>query len=91
MSGTRPAWQPKPTPPVQALKGVVLVVVVLLVLAPLLVVVSTSLAGTDEVIAKGGWVVWPDHITFAAYRQVLSGGVVTRATAVSVFVTVVGT
>jgi putative aldouronate transport system permease protein len=36
-------------------------------------------------------VVWPDHITFAAYRQVLSGGVVTRATVVSIFVTVVGT
>jgi putative aldouronate transport system permease protein len=88
---TRPAWQPKPTPPMQAAKAVVLVVVVLLVLAPLLVVVSTSLAGTDEVIAKGGWVVWPDHITFAAYRQVLSGGVVTRATVVSIFVTVVGT
>ena len=88
---TRPAWQPKPTPPVQALKAITLMVIVIVVLAPLLVVISTSLAGTEEVIAKGGWVVWPDHITFAAYRQVLSGGVVTRATVVSVLVTVVGT
>ena len=88
---TRPAWQPKPTPPVQALKAITLTLIVLVVLAPLLVVISTSLAGTEEVIAKGGWVVWPDHITFAAYRQVLSGGVVTRATVVSVLVTVVGT
>ena len=88
---TRPAWQPKPTPPVQALKAITLIVIVIVVLAPLLVVISTSLAGTEEVIAKGGWVVWPDHITFAAYRQVLSGGVVTRATVVSVLVTVVGT
>jgi putative aldouronate transport system permease protein len=88
---TRPAWQPKPTPPVQALKAITLIIIVLVVLTPLLVVISTSLAGTEEVIAKGGWVVWPDHITFAAYKQVLSGGVVTRATLVSVFVTVVGT
>ena len=88
---TRPSWQPKPTPPVQAAKAVALTLIVIAVLAPLLVVVSTSLAGTEEVIAKGGWVVWPDHITFAAYEQVLNGGVVTRATLVSVFVTVVGT
>ena len=88
---TRPSWQPKPTPPVQAAKAVALTLIVIAVLAPLLVVVSTSLAGTEEVIAKGGWVVWPDHITFAAYEQVLNGGVVTRATLVSVFVTVAGT
>jgi len=91
MSGTRPAWQSKPTPALQAVKAVTLTIIVLVVLGPLLVVVSTSLAGTEEVIAKGGWVVWPDHITFAAYEQVLNGGVVTRATLVSVFVTVVGT
>ena len=91
MSGTRPAWQSKPTPALQAVKAVTLTVIVLIVLGPLLVVVSTSLAGTEEVIAKGGWVVWPDHITFAAYRQVLDGGIVTRATVVSVLVTVVGT
>jgi putative aldouronate transport system permease protein len=72
-------------------KAITLTVIVLIVLGPLLVVVSTSLAGTEEVIAKGGWVVWPDHITFAAYRQVLDGGIVTRATVVSVLVTVVGT
>jgi putative aldouronate transport system permease protein len=70
---------------------VALTLIVVAVLAPLLVVISTSLASSEEVIAKGGWVVWPDHITFAAYEQVLSGGVVTRATLVSVFVTVVGT
>jgi putative aldouronate transport system permease protein len=91
MSGTRPAWQSKPTPALQAVKAVTLTIIVLVVLGPLLVVVSTSLAGTEEVIAKGGWVVWPDHITFAAYRQVLDGGIVTRATVVSVLVTVVGT
>jgi len=91
MSGTRPAWQSKPTPALQAVKAITLTIIVLVVLGPLLVVVSTSLAGTEEVIAKGGWVVWPDHITFAAYRQVLDGGIVTRATVVSVLVTVVGT
>jgi putative aldouronate transport system permease protein len=91
MSGTRPAWQSKPTKALQAVKAITLTVIVLIVLGPLLVVVSTSLAGTEEVIAKGGWVVWPDHITFAAYRQVLDGGIVTRATVVSVLVTVVGT
>jgi putative aldouronate transport system permease protein len=87
----RPSWQGEPSLALRAVKGVVLAVIVTIVLAPFLVVISTSLATPEEVIAKGGWVVWPDRVTFAAYEQVLSGGVVTRATTISLFVTVVGT
>ncbi|MTD17189.1 ABC transporter permease subunit [Nakamurella sp. YIM 132087] len=87
----RPAWQPAPHPAITVLKVLALVVVVALVLLPCLVVVSTSLAGQQEVIANGGWVIWPTDPTFDAYREVLTGGVVTRATLISAGVTIVGT
>jgi len=87
----RPAWMPRPKPPVIAAKALALVIVTALVLVPFLIVVATSLAPKDEVLAKGGWVVWPDSITFQAYADVLAGGVVTRATLISAGVTLVGT
>lgn len=88
---TRPAWQTPPSPGLQLGKAIALIAIVFAVLAPFLVVISTSLATPEEVIAKGGWVVWPNKVSFAAYEQVLSGGVVTRATVVSLVVTIVGT
>ena len=87
----RPVWEERPTILVRVLKAAILLAVVVAVLGPFLVVVSTSLAPAAEVTAKGGWVVFPDAITFEAYRQVLSGGVVTKATVVSLGVTGVGT
>ncbi|GAA5039143.1 putative aldouronate transport system permease protein [Thermocatellispora tengchongensis] len=88
---SRPAWMPAPGPLVVAAKAVALTVITALVLFPCLVVVSTSLAPQEEVLDKGGWVVWPDSITFQAYQDILSGGVVTRATLVSAGVTLIGT
>lgn len=82
---------PAPGPLVVAAKAVALTVITALVLFPCLVVVSTSLAPQEEVLDKGGWVVWPDSITFQAYQDILSGGVVTRATLVSAGVTLIGT
>jgi ABC-type glycerol-3-phosphate transport system permease component len=90
-SDPRPAWLPKPSPALVVAKAVALVTIIALVLFPCLVVVSTSLAPQDEVLDKGGWVIWPNGITFQAYRDILAGGIVTRATLVSVGVTVVGT
>lgn len=87
----RPAWQPAPHPAITVLKVLALVLVVSLILLPCLVVVSTSLASQREVIASGGWVLWPTEPTFDAYADVLAGGVVTRATLISAFVTVFGT
>jgi putative aldouronate transport system permease protein len=87
----RPVWEEQPSPAGQAVKFVVLSVVVLAVLFPLWTVVVTSLSTTQETISAGGLVVVPGDLTFNAYRQILSGGVVTRAAIVSVGITTVGT
>ncbi|MEV1067746.1 carbohydrate ABC transporter permease [Streptomyces sp. NPDC050263] len=87
----RPGWMEKPRPLTQAAKAVALATVVLLVCVPFLVLLSTSLAAPREVVANGGWVLWPEHPTLQAYRDILDGGIVTHALAVSAGVTVVGT
>ncbi|MCP2321861.1 putative aldouronate transport system permease protein [Hamadaea flava] len=87
----RPAWQEPAKPVTKAAKGVALAVICLLVLVPFLVVISTSLASPDEVVANGGWVLWPQHPTFDAYRDIFRGGQVTKAIGVSIGVTLVGT
>jgi len=74
-----PAWQGRPGPGLRLAKAVALAVVVLLVLFPVWTVVATSLAEPGEVVANGGWVVWPDGITFGAYAEILDGGIVTRS------------
>jgi putative aldouronate transport system permease protein len=81
----------KPKPATQSAKAVALVVVVALVCVPFLVVVSTSLASQREVVANGGWVLWPQHPTLKAYHDILQGGIVTHALGVSLGVTLVGT
>ena len=86
-----PAWQGSPGPGIRIAKAVALAVVVLLVLFPLWTVLATSLATPQDVIANGGWVVWPERFTFGAYSEILAGGIVTRALLVSTGVTVVGT
>ncbi|MBE8472291.1 carbohydrate ABC transporter permease [Streptomyces justiciae] len=92
MSATaRPGWMEKPKPATQAAKVLALVTVVLLVCVPFLVIVSTSLASQEEVVANGGWVLWPTSPTLQAYRDILDGGIVTHALGVSAGVTVVGT
>lgn len=58
---------------------------------PIWVVLVTSLSDTKAINDAGGLVVWPKSITFVAYKELLSGGAVTRAAAVSVGLTVVGT
>jgi putative aldouronate transport system permease protein len=88
---TRPPWQEPPHPLTSAGKAVVLVIVLALIVAPFVVVVSTSLAAPADVVANGGWVFWPEHPSLTAYREILAGGVVTRATLVSTGVTVAGT
>jgi putative aldouronate transport system permease protein len=80
-----------PALPVRLLKGLVLLVCCAVVVVPFLAVVSTSLADEHQIDAAGGYVLWPTHPTLAAYRAILSGGVVTHALLVSVGITVVGT
>jgi putative aldouronate transport system permease protein len=55
------------------------------------VVVVTSLSSTEAVTRAGGLVVVPRELTVAAYVQLLSGGVVTKALVISVAITAVGT
>ncbi|GIG87155.1 carbohydrate ABC transporter permease [Plantactinospora endophytica] len=77
--------------PVRALKGVVLALCCAAVIVPFAGIVSTSLATREQLTRDGGFVLWPDQVSFAAYAAILSGGVVTRATLVSLFVTAAGT
>ena len=81
----------KPKPATQAAKVLALIAVVLLVCVPFLVILSTSLASQREVVANGGWVLWPQDPTLKAYRDILDGGIVTHALGVSAGVTAIGT
>jgi putative aldouronate transport system permease protein len=80
-----------PSIPARALKGIVLTACCALVVVPFVGIVSTSLATREQVTRSGGFVLIPNRISFAAYQAILSGGVVTRATVVSLFVTATGT
>ncbi|MCA1220424.1 carbohydrate ABC transporter permease [Streptomyces sp. 8L] len=79
------------SPPWRAFKSLILLICVVLVLLPFLAIISTSLADPNQVNKSGGYVLWPDHATFASYSALLSGGLVSKAMLVSVGVTVVGT
>ncbi|MEX3105270.1 carbohydrate ABC transporter permease [Streptomyces sp. V2] len=81
----------RPRPVTQAGKALALTAVVLLVCVPFLVILSTSLASQREVVANGGWVLWPQDPTLKAYRDILDGGIVTHALGVSAGVTLAGT
>jgi putative aldouronate transport system permease protein len=91
MRSRYPAWQGRPSAGLRVAKALALAVVVLLVLFPIWTVVATSLAEPQDVIANGGWVVWPERFTFGAYAEVMDGGIVTRALLVSTGIAVAGT
>jgi len=79
------------TMPARVIKVVVLAICCAIVVIPFVGIVSTSLATRDQVIRSGGFVMIPSRVSFAAYQAILSGGVVTRATVVSLSITAVGT
>jgi ABC-type glycerol-3-phosphate transport system permease component len=73
-------------------KVIVLTIVSILVIYPFITVVATSLATQEEITRKGGLIMlWPDAPSLGAYRSIFAGGIVTRATMVSIGITVVGT
>lgn len=90
-AANRPSWMEKPSPALTIVKGVALLAIVTLVVFPFLVVVSTSLSTEHAIAEAGGTVIFPTEVSLDAYRQVLSGGVVTRALLISIGVTTVGT
>jgi putative aldouronate transport system permease protein len=87
----RPVWDERPTRIGRAGKALVLALVALAVVFPLYVVILTSLSTQAAVDRAGGLVVVPDQLSPAAYLQIFSGGVVTRAVLVSTGITVAGT
>ncbi|TDC70461.1 carbohydrate ABC transporter permease [Streptomyces hainanensis] len=87
----RPAWEEPPTRIGQTAKGTILGIALLAILFPLWIVLVTSLSDAETISRSGGLVVWPQGISLDAYRELLSGGEVSRAMAVSIGVTVVGT
>jgi putative aldouronate transport system permease protein len=87
----RAVWEEEPTVAGRLGKPVVLALIALAVAFPLYVVVVTSLSTTEAVTRAGGLVVVPRELTVAAYVQLLSGGVVTKALLISVGITVIGT
>lgn len=85
------AWQETPSIPARIAKALALVGITLAVLYPMYTIVLTSISTQGSVNESGGMVSVPRGITFAAYSQLLSGGVVTRSMLVSIFVTGAGT
>lgn len=76
---------------VNAVVNSALVLVGVISVFPLLFVVSASITPYGEILRNGGYVVLPRSVTFDAYRQLLAEPEITRALAVTVFITVVGT
>ncbi len=87
----RPRWEEPPTVAGQAAKGLTLGGFLLLILLPLWIVVVTSLSTQGAVNRAGGLVIWPDGLTFEAYREMLEDPTVRTALLVSLGITLVGT
>jgi ABC-type glycerol-3-phosphate transport system permease component len=87
----RPAWQERPRASTQGAKSGGIVVILLLILLPLYMIVVTSLSTQASINDAGGMVLWPHSVSFSAYRDVISGGVVGRALVISLGITAVGT
>jgi ABC-type glycerol-3-phosphate transport system permease component len=75
----------------EAAKGITLGGVLLVMLVPLWIIVVTSLSSQASVNRAGGLVIWPDEITFEAYRVMLADSTVRSALLVSLGITGVGT
>lgn len=87
----RPVWMGRSHPLFAIARTLILTVCCAAVVIPFVAVVSTSLSSQSAITASGGFVLFPTDISFAAYRAVLSGGVVTKALGVSVGITAIGT
>ncbi|MGO4436058.1 hypothetical protein AB4Y88_23075, partial [Paenarthrobacter sp. RAF9] len=87
----RPVWKEKPSALYQTVKAVVLIVFSISILTPILLVVSTSLADTEQLVKAGGFVLWPERPTFEAYATIFKGPMVLQSLGVSMLITAVGT
>jgi len=87
----RPPWEEPPTPVGQAAKGLTLAGMLAVILVPLWIIVVTSLSSPGAVNRAGGLVIWPDGLTFEAYREMLGDSTVRTALLVSLGITLIGT
>jgi ABC-type glycerol-3-phosphate transport system permease component len=84
----RPAWAEAPSRGVQIAKAVVIAIIVVMMLYPFVYVVMMSFA-SPQAAASGTFL--PTSFSIEAYKNILAGGVVTRALLVSAGITIVGT
>ncbi|CAH1221985.1 L-arabinose transport system permease protein AraQ [Paenibacillus allorhizoplanae] len=63
----------------------------LITLFPLYYVAIVSITPYVEVMRNGGFVLWPEHMTFQAYKEIFSSPRIPQALKITVFITVVGT
>ncbi|MFC7265551.1 carbohydrate ABC transporter permease [Streptomyces lutosisoli] len=87
----RPVWEEPPTAVGQTAKGLTLGVVLAVVVIPLYIIVLTSVSSPGAVNRAGGLVIWPDGLSFQAYREMLGDSTVRTALLVSLAITGVGT
>ncbi len=89
-STSTPPWM-EPTPiGAQVAKTILLTLIAFVMVMPFVYVIAISFSSYKDVIG-GGLIFFPANPTLDAYRQVLEGGIVTRALQVSVGLTVIGT
>ena len=87
----RPSWEEPPTAVGQAAKGLTLGGVLAVVLGPLYIIVLTSISSPGAINRAGGLVIWPDGLSFQAYKEMLGDSTVRTALLVSLGITIVGT
>ncbi|NQX61172.1 carbohydrate ABC transporter permease [Paenibacillus qinlingensis] len=63
----------------------------LITLFPLYYVAIVSITPYVEVMKNGGFVIWPEHITLQAYKEIFGSPRIPQALKITVFITVVGT
>lgn len=86
----RPPWMEPPGRTMSVARAAVLVLLAIVMLFPFLYVAAVSFSSYRDVVGSG-LIVFPTHPTLEAYGVIFRGGIVTRALAVSVGVTLVGT
>lgn len=69
----------------------VLALAALVTLFPLYYVIIVSLTPYLEVLKNGGFVIWPEHWTLQAYKEVFQSARIPQALKITVFITIAGT
>jgi putative aldouronate transport system permease protein len=85
----RATWEGSPSLAVRVVKAIVLILIGVIMLYPFVYVIAISFASARA--ATAGFTLFPTEFSLAAYRTLLSGGVVLESLKVSIGITLVGT